>query len=197
MLPPILQKHYADNKVVIFNGDGYSDKWPKEAAKRGLKNLRSTPDALPELVTPEAIELFSKYGVLNEREAEARYEVYLEQYVTKLNIESESTATIARTMLLPAAVRWLNELSAAEMGELASELRAKIDEFYYAITKLEEANLEESGPHGDGELTLAKYFHDTVIPAMNDVRGIGDELEKLTADDLWPLPKYEEILFIK
>jgi glutamine synthetase len=197
VLPPILQKHYTENKLVIFNGDGYSEKWHKEAAKRGLKNLRSTPDALPELVTPEAIALFTKYGVLNQREMESRYEVFLEQYVTKLNIESECTATIARTMLLPAAVRYLNELSAAELGDMASELRAKIDELYFAITKLEEANLEESGPHAEGELAMAKYFHDTVLPAMSDVRGVADELEKLVADDLWPLPKYSEILFIK
>jgi glutamine synthetase len=197
VLPPILQKHYVDTKVVVFNGDGYSDKWPKEAAKRGLKNLRGTPDALPELVSDESVALLSKYGVLSKREVEARYEVYLEQYVTKLNIESESTAEIARTMLLPASIRYLSELIGAEMGELAGSLRAKIEEFVFAITKLEEANLEESGPHGDGELALAKYFHDTVIPAMTDVRTVADELEKLVADDLWPLPKYSEILFIK
>jgi glutamine synthetase len=197
VLPPILQQHYVDAKVVIFNGDGYSDKWPKEAAKRGLKNLRSTPDALPELVSDESIALLSKYGVLSKRETEARYEVYLEQYVTKLNIEAESTATIARTMLLPAAVRYLNELTAAGIDALTSELRAKVDEFYYAITKLEEANLDESFPQTHDLLDEAKYFHSVVIPAMNDTRQVADELEKLTADDLWPLPKYSEILFIK
>jgi glutamine synthetase len=197
VLPPILQKHYVDHKIVIFNGDGYSDKWPKEAAKRGLKNLRTTPEALPELVTPEAIALLSKYGVLSEREIEARYEVFLEQYVTKLNIEAESTSSIARTMLLPASIRYLSELTGAEMGEMTSELRSKVDEFYYAITKLEEANLEENHPTSEDLLDHAKYFHDTVVTAMGDVRVIADELEKLTADDLWPLPKYEEILFIK
>ncbi|HET9074540.1 MAG TPA: glutamine synthetase III [Solirubrobacteraceae bacterium] len=196
-LASILQKAYTEHKRVVFNGDGYSDKWHKEAAKRGLKNLRATPDALPELITEETIAVFTKYGVLSQRELESRYEVFAEQYVTKLNIEAETTANIARTRLLPAAIRYLTELSAAEMGELASELRAKIDEFVFAITKLEEANLEENHPSSEAVIDHARYFHDVVITAMTDVRTVGDELEKLVADDLWPLPKYSEILFIK
>jgi glutamine synthetase len=197
VLATILGQAYSENKAVIFNGDGYSEKWHKEAAKRGLKNLRSTPDALPELISETTVALFTKYGVLNQRELESRYEVFAEQYVTKLNIESETTAGIARTQILPAAVRYLIELNAAEMGTLAAELRAKIDEFLFAITKLEEANLEENHPTSEDVLDHAVYFRDTVIPAMSDVRTVGDELEKLVADDLWPLPKYSEILFIK
>ncbi len=122
-LPPIIQKSYAANSRVVFDGDGYSQEWHEEAAKRGLLNLPSTPDALPYLIDDETVTLFSNYGVLNERELHSRYEVSLEQYVTKLNIESETAASIARTLLLPAAVRYLAELLAAELPELASETR--------------------------------------------------------------------------
>jgi glutamine synthetase len=196
-LPGILQRSYAANKQVVFGGDGYSPEWHEEAERRGLLNLRATPDALPYLISDQTVSVFDNYGVLSERELHARYEVFAEQYVTKLNIESETAASIARTLLLPAAIRYLTELSTAGMGELASELRAKIDEFVFALTKLEEANASESHPESDDILVHARYFHDTVLPAMDDLRTVGDELEKLVADDLWPLPKYSEILFIK
>ena len=195
-LRPILQRSYAANKQVVFGGDNYSEEWHAEAQERGLLNLKATPDALPYLVRDETIELFSNYGVLSERELESRYDVFLEQYVTKLNIESETAATIARTMLLPAAVRHLALLMSAELGELAGETSALISEFDSAIRALESANLEENQPHED-LLTHAKYMHDDVVPAMGRVRELADRLEKTVADDLWPLPRYSEILFIK
>jgi glutamine synthetase len=121
--------------------------------------------------------------------------VFLEQYVTKLNIEAETQASIARTMLLPAAARYLALLLEAQLGELASETSDLIAEFTDAIKGLESANLAENqppelGPH-------AEFMRDTVIPAMETVRNAADRLEKVVADDLWPLPKYSEILFIK
>ncbi|MBO0768899.1 MAG: glutamine synthetase III [Solirubrobacterales bacterium] len=197
VLPPILQKAYSENKQIVFNGDNYSEKWHKEAAKRGLKNLAATPDALPELVSKQTISLFTKYDVLNDRELHSRYEVFAEQYSTKLNIEAETTADIAKTLLLPAAVRHLGLLLSAELPQLASEVRELIDEFTFAITKLEEANDAENYPKSDDILDEAKYIHETVIPAMDGVREVGDKLEQVVADDLWPLPKYSEILFIK
>jgi glutamine synthetase len=195
-LRPILQRSYAANKQVVFGGDNYSEEWHTEAEQRGLLNLKSTPDALPYLVRDETVALFSNYGVLSERELESRYEVFLEQYVTKLNIESETAATIARTMLLPAAVRHLALLMSAELGELAGETSAVISEFDSAIRALESANLEDNQPQDD-LLEHAKYIHDEVVGAMGRVREIADRLEKTVADDLWPLPKYSEILFIK
>ena len=109
--------------------------------------------------------LFSNYGVLSERELESRYEVFLEQYVTKLNIESETAASIARTMLLPAAARHLALLLEAQLTELAGESSELIDEFATAIKGLEAANLAENQPHGD-VLEHAEYMRDKVIPAM-------------------------------
>jgi glutamine synthetase len=195
-LRPILQRTYAANKQIVFGGDNYSEEWHTEAEQRGLLNLRSTPDALPYLIRDETVTVFDNYGVLTERELHSRYEVFAEQYVTKLNIEAETAATIARTMLLPAAARYLGELLRAQLPELASEVEEQIGQFVEAIQALESANLAENQPEDD-ILTHARYMHDTVVPAMEAVRASADRLEKLVADDLWPLPKYSEILFIK
>jgi glutamine synthetase len=195
-LPPILKRTYADNKRIVFGGDNYAPEWHSEAEARGLLNLVATPDALPYLVSEETVGLFSNYGVLSERELDSRYEVFLEQYVTKLNIESETAAAIARTMLLPAAARHLALLKEAELGSLAGETNELIDLFVDALEELEERNLSDHHPHGD-LLEHAKYMHDKVVPAMEAVRVAADALEQIVADDLWPLPKYSEILFIK
>ncbi len=195
-LRPILQRSYADSKQIVFGGDNYSDEWHAEAEKRGLLNLRATPDALPYLVADDTESLFSNYGVLSQRELESRYEVYLEQYVTKLNIESETAASLARTMLLPAAARYLALLLEAQLTELAGEASDLIGEFAAAIREQEEANLGENQPHDD-LLKHAEYMRDNVVPAMESTRAAADKLEKVVADDLWPLPKYSEILFIK
>jgi glutamine synthetase len=195
-LRPILQRSYAANKRVVFGGDNYSDEWYAEAASRGLLNLRTTPDALPYLITDDTETVFSNYGVLSKRELESRYEVFLDQYVTKLNIESETAASIARTMLLPAAARHLALLISAQMGELAAETETLVATFVEAIKALDAANLEENQPDNDG-LAHAEYIRDTMIPAMAAVRDAADKLEGVVADDLWPLPKYSEILFVK
>ena len=159
-------------------------------------NLRATPDALPYLIDADTTSLFSKYGVLSKRELESRYEVFLEQYVTKINIESETAASIARTMLLPAAARHLAMLREAQLPDLIAEAEGLTAEFISTIKALETANLEENQPHED-LLEHAKYMRDNVIPAMETMRAAADLLEKVVADDLWPLPKYSEILFIK
>ncbi len=189
----IVKDAYAENRQIVFGGDNYTDEWTAEAEQRGLANLRSTPDALPWLVHEQTVEVMSKYGVLSERELEARYEVSVEQYWIKLNIEAETAATIARTMLLPAAVRHLNEVMASERQGMIDEVAPIIGDFHKAVIALEEAN----GDPGLEGADLALYMRDTVLPAMTTVRTLADKLEKLVADDLWPLPKYSEILFIK
>ena len=194
-LRPILQRSYALNKRIVFDGDNYDEEWHAEAERRGLLNLRATPDALPYLVSDETVTLFESHNVLSRRELESRHEVFLEQYVTKLNIEAETAASIARTMLLPAAARHLALLLEAQLGELASETSDLVTELTDAIRALESANLAENQPE---ELEAhAEYMRDEVIPAMASVRQAADKLEKVVADDLWPLPKYSEILFIK
>ena len=139
--------------------------------------------------------MFSKYNVLSERELEARYEVAVEQYVTTINIEGETAASIARTMLLPAAIRWLGTLQDVGIEKLTGETASLLDEFVDTIFALEAANRDH--PEDVDALEEAKYVQGTVIPAMNAVRDIADKLERIVPDDLWPLPKYSEILFIK
>jgi glutamine synthetase len=192
----VVKEAWSENKQVVFDGDGYSEAWHKEAEKRGLENLRTTPDALPWLVDKQTVAAFKKYKVLSKRELESRLEVFTEQYAVKLNIESETAAQIARTMLLPAAARHLNELKATGLDELVEEVEPLVKELQFAIVKLEDANLSDNQPDSSA-MKWATYMRDTVIPAMEDVRQVADRLEKLVADDLWPLPKYSEMLFIK
>ena len=191
----VVKESWMANKQVVFDGDNYSEAWHAEAEKRGLANLRTTPDALPWLTERQTVAAFKKYKVLSKRELESREEVFTEQYAVTLNIEAETAASIARTMILPAAVRHLNELRAAGLEELIAEVEPVVKELHYAIVKLEDANLAANQP--DGAHKWAKYMRDTVVPAMEDVREIADRLEKVVADDLWPLPKYSEMLFIK
>jgi glutamine synthetase len=195
----VIKETWSDHKRVVFDGDNYAEEWHAEAESRGLANLRQTPDALPWLIEPATVEVFSNYDVLSERELESRYEVYLEQYTTTINIEGETAASIARTMLLPAAIKWLAALGATDGGagvtRLKEEASTLVDDFVEAIFALEAANREH--PHTDDVLEGAKYVQSAVIDAMDKVRKVADKLEKVVPDDLWPLPKYSEVLFIK
>jgi len=193
-LTEVVKGAYAAHKRIIFAGDNYDEAWHAEAESRGLKNLRTTPDALPEVLADDTVAAFEKYEVLSHRELDSRYEVLLEQYIIKANIEAETAAMIAKTMLLPAAMRHVALAEAAGMEELAAEARSLSAAFVEAIGALEEAN---SYPDGIEGMELAEYARDSQLAALARVREVGDELEKIVADDLWPLPKYSEILFIK
>jgi glutamine synthetase len=195
----VVKSEYGQHKRIVFSGDNYSEEWHAEAEQRGLANLAQSPDALPWLLEPSTVEVFSRYEVLSERELESRYEVFVEQYATTVNIEGETAASIARTMLLPAAVQWLATLGAADGGtgvtRLKEEATGLIDEFVDAIFALETANT--GYPEDGGAVGEATYAQATVLPAMAAVREVADRLERIVPDDLWPLPKYSEILFIK
>jgi glutamine synthetase len=185
---------YTESKRVIFGGDNYAEEWHAEAEQRGLKNLHTTPDALPEVLSDQTVEAFEKYEVLSHRELESRFEVWCEQYTIRANIEAETAAMMARTMLLPAGLRHVALVEAAGMDELATEARSLVSDFAEAIAALEEANTYPDDVEG---LDLAVYARDNQLTALARVRELGDQLEKVVADDLWPLPKYSEILFIK
>jgi glutamine synthetase len=193
-VPAVVRGVWESDSAIIFNGDGYSEEWHAEAKERGLYNLPTTPDALPWIVNKQTVKAFEAYNVLSSRELESRYDVFVEQYATKLNIEAETAASMARTLILPAAVRHLTELKASGVAGLAEEVEPLVEELYAAILDLEKAN-DHEGP--DGGIKHAKYMRDTVIPAMTAVRTVADRLERIVADDLWPLPKYSEMLFIK
>jgi glutamine synthetase len=193
-LAEIVKESYAAHKRICFNGDNYSEAWHREAEERGLANLRTTPDALPWLVEKQTISVFERYDVLSERELESRFEVFVEQYATRLNIEAETAASIARTMILPATIRHLAELKSAGHDGLVAETQELLEELVTTIGRLEEVNAHHPVEEG---LEHAKYMRDSVIPAMDAVRAVADRLERIVADDLWPLPKYSEMLFIK
>ncbi|HEV7941244.1 MAG TPA: glutamine synthetase III [Solirubrobacteraceae bacterium] len=195
-LTKVVKDSWSANKRIVFGGDNYSEAWHKEAESRGLANLKSTPDALPWLIDKSTVAVFKKYKVLSKRELESRYEVFTEQYAVKINIEAETAASIARTQILPAAVRHLNELKASGLDELVEEVEPVVKELHFALTALEDVNLKDNQPDSN-PTKWAAYMHDRVIPAMEDVREVADRLEKIVADDLWPLPKYSEMLFIK
>jgi glutamine synthetase len=190
----VVKAAYAESKRVIFGGDNYDEAWHAEAEQRGLKNLRTTPDALPEVLSDQTVAAFEKYDVLSHRELESRFEVWVEQYVTRANIESETAVSIARTMLLPAAMRHVALAQEAGVDSIAAEVRELTSSFDEAIRELEAANVYPDSVEG---LELAVYARDNQLAAMAKVREIGDQLERVVADDLWPLPKYSEILFIK
>jgi glutamine synthetase len=190
----VVRDAYAASERIVFGGDNYSEDWHAEAESRGLKNLRTTPDALPEVLADQTLTAFEKYEVLSHRELESRYEVWTEQYTMRANIEAETAASMARTMLLPAALRHVALVEAAGMEALASETRALVSEFVEAIGELEAANVYPDGVEG---LELAIHARDRQLTALDRVRELGDALEKVVADDLWPLAKYSEILFIK
>ncbi|NQX17534.1 glutamine synthetase III [Rathayibacter sp. VKM Ac-2857] len=199
LLTAIITEHGA----VVFNGDGYADAWPIEAEKRGLANLRTTLDALPELITDSALELFEKYKVFNHREMHSRYEIGLEQYALSVGVEARLTLEMGTTSILPAAVRHQTEV-ALNVGALKAagvepdlaplhEVSAPIADLRAALATLKDALAAEPGHTA---LDEAEHARAALIPAMAAVREAADTIEGLIADDLWPLPTYQEMLFI-
>ena len=192
----VVTDSYVENRRIIFSGDGYSDEWQTEAEQRGLKNLRTTPDALPEVVAESTIEVFDKYNVLSERELDARYEVWVEQYAMNANIEAETAATIARTQIIPAVAKHLILLDDADADLLEKESRGLFDQLVDKTLALEDANQYPDGIEEEG-LELAVYARDKQLAAMHEVREVADKLERIVSDNYWPLPKYSEMMFIK
>lgn len=200
LLTQIMNEHGA----IVFNGDGYSEEWHAEAEQRGLLNLRTTADALPCLKDPEVEKLFAKYKVLTERELESRLETYLEQYCMTVQVEANLALEMARTLIFPAAIRYQNELAStcANLKLVGYDFDTDtLDRITDLVKYLQDsiAALEDAVLHDhDGDLQMhAEYIRDTMVPAMAFVRKYADELETLVADDLWPLPTYQEMLFIK
>ena len=200
----LLKDIIVEHDRIIFNGDGYSAAWHKEAEfERGLPNLRTTADALPALTSPEAIDLFGKYAVLTERELEGRLDVKLEQYVMAVRVEARLMLRIGRTMILPAASRYLTELAAMSSNLAAAGITydSKILKQVTGCTKALEDSLADLDAtllfEAEELLAGAEYARDELLPVMVAVRSHADALEEMVPDDLWPLPTYQEMLFIK
>ena len=202
LLPTIVK----DSKKVLFNGNGYSEDWHKEAEKRGLPNLKSTVDVLPVLTKKESVELFTKYKVYTEKELESRFNILSENYVKQVTIEAKTVVLMAKTIILPAALKYQKNVGesvaaaksagASDVGgtEVLSTIVSGINDLVRATSKLE----KELAHEGDGDAYHhAKHMKETVLPAMLTVREAADLLETVVDDEIWPLPTYREMLFIK
>ena len=194
----VLKELMEEHGNVVFGGDGYSSEWHTMAVEeRGLKNIPTTADALPALKTPEVIELFSSTGVLTPTELESRFEVYAEQYILSIEVEAKLVVEMATTMVYPAAVNYLSSMAstgftlefspASKVAENANAMMAAVEQLSTALTTEE---FDSTEAHKD-------FLAGTVRGLMDDVRAKSDALEMLVSDDLWPLPKYREMLFIK
>ncbi len=201
MLKATIKKH----KRIIFNGNGYSAEWQKEAAKRGLLNLKNTVDALPEIMKPHVVKAFEKFKVLTEAELHARYEINLETYNKTINIEAQLMVLMADRYILPAAFDYVKQVAQSVAAAKAAGVPSKegkktlawlvksIDQFRAQTVKLEHA----AAHNGGSAEKHAKYMRDTVVPAMARLRELGDQLELMIPHETWPLPTYREMLFVK
>jgi len=202
LLPRVIK----ENKRIIFNGNGYSAEWEKEAAKRGLQNFKNTVDALPQLVAKDVVGAFEKYKVLNEREVRARYDIMVEQYIKTVNVEGQLMVLMANRYIVPAAIEFQRKVAesvaavkaagskSVEGKKMLDRLTKLTDDFRRRTDKLQHALEHEA--NGSAE-KHAKHFRDAVIPAMSALREAGDELELMIPHETWPLATYREMLFIK
>ncbi|MGD0388460.1 MAG: glutamine synthetase III [Tepidisphaeraceae bacterium] len=202
LLPSIIKEH----KKVLFNGNGYAEDWHAEAEKRGLPNLKSTVDVLPVVIRKDTIDLFTKYKVYTEKELNSRFNILSEAYVKAVNIEGQTALLMAKTFIAPAVLRFQKEVgesvAAAKAAgaanpagvELLSTVVSSFTDFSRAT-----GTLEKSVAHqGNGDaFAHAKHMRTSVLPAMAELRKIADKIETIIPDDLWPLPTYREMLFIK
>ena len=201
----LLTRISKEHKRIVFNGNNYAAEWEKEAGKRKLLNLKNTVDALPQLVTPEVTKLFERYRILNERELHARYEIFLENYNKTINIEGQLMVLLANRYILPAALEYQKQIgqsvAAVKAAGVTSVQGRKLLATYAKLVdqlKAQADGLAGLLDHSGGSAEKhAKYMRDKVVPAMTRLRAVGDEIEVLTPHEIWPLPTYREMLFVK
>ena len=203
----LIEEVMEEHSAVIFNGDGYSEIWHREAERRGLPDYPATPDALTVLTSPEVTDLCGRYGIFTKAELKARQDIYLEQYVKSVRTEANLAVHMARTMIYPAACRYRKELAdsvaasrALEVPADSSALRevaARTAQLEEAVRGLQARMKESVWADLPGVLEQARHCLHEVLPAMRELRKWADALEEVVADDLWPLPSYQEMLFMK
>ena len=201
----VLRKALKQHNRVLFDGDNYSAEWHKEAERRGLPHMRNSIEAMPAMKSKKNTDLFTKYGVLNKVEVDSRFTITIEKYVKQMVIEAETMVAMARTMILPAALEHQGRVAETVASTEAAgvpvkqqqkalrDFAARVDAFSHAIAGLEKATAR----HDHDPLTHAGHIEAKVIPAMRELRTIGDGLQLEIAADLWPMPTYRELLFLK
>ncbi|MDR1088888.1 MAG: glutamine synthetase III [Coriobacteriales bacterium] len=196
-----------NHQRIIFNGDNYTDDWVAEAKRRGLLNLASTPEALPQFIAPESIALFEQFKVLSRAEIESRYEVKLENYSKKINIEALVSIRMARARFIPAIIAFSTAVAASiaakqavsETMDVSSELalllklNTGINTITAGVETLTDTVAEAQAVRDPQE--CANAYLNTVLPAMNTLRAAVDEMEMLVGHDYWPVPSYNHMLF--
>jgi glutamine synthetase len=202
----LLTKIVKEHKRIIFNGNNYAAEWEKEAGKRKLLNHKNTVDALPEMISPAASKLLDRFKILNERELHARYEIFLEAYNKTINIEGQLMVLMANRYILPAALEYQKQIgqsvAAVKAGggtsvsgrKLLATYTKLVDKFKVQTDALAGQLAHASGGSAEKH---AKYMRDKVVPAMAKLREVGDEIEVNTPHEIWPLPTYREMLFVK
>ena len=201
----LLRKTIKAHKRIIFNGNGYSNDWQKEAGKRGLLNLKNTVDALPEIIKPGVIQAFEKFKVLTAAELHARYEINLETYCKTINIEAQLMVLMANRYILPAAFGYQKQVGqsvvAAKAGGVPSREGKKVLTQIVKLTDAFRVQTEKLAAALDHTSTSAekhaKYMRDVIVPGMVKLRDIGDQIEVVVPHAVWPLPTYREMLFVK
>lgn len=178
----------SDNWRAIFNGNGYSDEWPVEAAKRGLLNLKNTPEALATFASDKNQILFEKHGVFTKEETVARSETLHEQYIAQVSMEASTMLEMMDTGIIPACAEDLKVYEGTTMGGDRASL-------YGDMTKATDALRAKLDDVPEGEHEAATYIAESLIPAMNAVREMADTAEKKCNRDLWPFPTYGEVLY--
>lgn len=204
----VLKEIVINHKRVIFNGNGYSEEWVKEAEKRGLPNIASTVDAIPALLKDKNVKVMEKHGVLSKVELEARHEIMLENYSKTINIEALTMLDMAKKQILPSVLKFIKNVadsinavketgldaSIEAQADLLKEVSSLTAEFKRRTDNLERAVNNASNIEGDS-FAVAKYYRDEVFVKMGELREIGDKLETLVDADIWPLPTYADMLF--
>jgi glutamine synthetase len=201
LLPKVIKQH----KRIIFNGNGYADEWQRDAKKRGLQNLRNTVDALPELTQPAVVKMFEKHKVLTARELKARCEINFEAYNKTINVEAQLMVLMANRYILPAALEYMKQVgqtvAAARAGGVPTKqgkvLLTRLVKLTDTLKATADTLAKALDHHAESTEKHAKYFRDKVIPLMAQLRDAGDALELNIPHEVWPLPTYREMLFIK
>ncbi len=200
----VMQQH----KRIIFNGDGYSEAWTEEAKRRGLLNLPTTVDALPRYLDQKNVELFTSHKIYTEAEMEARYETIIEEYSKTLNIEALTMSEMVRRDILPAVSGYVASLAEAVASKRAAvaglpcaaetsliqKLSSLLDSAYEKVEALDTL-VADGKAESHNALTAATYYKDAIIPAMNELRAVVDQMEVDTASQFWPYPSYGDLMF--